>query len=104
MYRFEMDQSSLNVTRIRQLTHSATSQWEDTKVYASKHFPQAVEKGLLPNNGSFVGFNLKCDPSRVEKVMGFKLKSFEDMIVDLVGQYVQLLEKEGAGEKIEIVA
>lgn len=36
--------------------------------------------------------------------MGFKLKSFEDMIVDLVGQYVQLLEKEGAGEKIEIVA
>jgi hypothetical protein len=78
-------------------------QWEDTKVYAAKHFPRAVEKGLLPNNGSFAGFQLKSDPSRVEKVLGIKLKSFEEMIVDLVGQYVELSEKEGAGEEIEVV-
>jgi hypothetical protein len=84
----------------RSLTPTLLFQWEDTKVYASKHFPQAVEKGLLPNNGSFAGFQLKTDPSRVEKVLGIKPKSFEDIIVDLVGQYVELSEKEGAGEKI----
>ena len=33
-----------------------------------------------------------------------KLKSYEDMAVALVGQYVELLEKEGAAEKIEVVA
>jgi len=47
---------------------------------------------------------LKSDPSKIEKVMGIKLKSYEDMAVDLVGQYVGLLEKEGTGEKIEVVA
>jgi nucleoside-diphosphate-sugar epimerase len=85
-------------------TCSTTLQWEDIKVYTSKHFPQAVEKGLLPNSGSFAGFTLKSDPSRVEKVLGIKLKSFEEMSVDLVGQYVELLEKEGAGQKIGVVA
>jgi len=79
-------------------------EWEDIKVYASKNFPDAVKKGLLPNNGSFPGFTLKSDPSKIEKVMGIKLKSYEDMAVDLVGQYVGLLEKEGTGEKIEVVA
>lgn len=58
---------------------------------------------MLPNNGSFAGFQLKCDPSRVEKVLGIKLKSFENMVVDLVGQYVELLEKEGAGEEIKVI-
>lgn len=51
---------------------------------------------MLPNSGSFAGFTLKCDASKVEKVLGIKLKSFEAMIVDLVGQYIELLEKEGA--------
>lgn len=73
-------------------------QWEDIKVYTKKNFPQEVEKGLLPNSGFFSGFTLKCDSSKVEKVLGIKLKSFQDMIVDLVGQYVELLKNEGASE------
>jgi len=94
-----------HATKHRKLTQTLHSaQWEGTKVYAAKHFPQAVEKGQLPNNGSFPGFQLKSDPSRVEKVLGIKLKSFEEMVVDLVGQYVELLEKEGAGEGIEVVS
>jgi nucleoside-diphosphate-sugar epimerase len=80
-----------------------TFQWEDIKVYTSKHFPQAVESGLLPNSGSFAGFTLKTDPSKIEK-LGIKLKSFEDMTVDLIGQYVELLEKERASENIEVIA
>jgi hypothetical protein len=76
-------------------TRFVTFQWEDIKVYTSKHFPQAVESGLLPNSGSFAGFTLKTDPSKIEK-LGIKLKSFEDMTVDLIGQYVELLEKEKA--------
>jgi len=34
------------------------------------------------------------DPSKTEEQLGIKAKSFEDMIVDLVGQYVELAEKE----------
>jgi hypothetical protein len=96
--------TTLVTTRFGLLTHAfVTFQWEDIKVYTSKHFPQAVESGLLPNSGTFAGFTLKTDPSKIEN-LGIKLKSYEDMTVDLIGQYVELLEKEGASERIEVIA
>lgn len=60
----------------------------------AKHFPKQVENGLLPNNGSLNGVTLKCNPDKTEQQLGIKAKSFEDMMVDLVGQYVELSEKE----------
>lgn len=49
---------------------------------------------MLPNNGNMDGAVLKCDVSKTEQQLGIKAKSFEDMMVDLVGQYVELAEKE----------
>ena len=60
----------------------------------AKHFPKQVESGLLPNNGAFDGAVLKSDVSKTEAQLGIKAKSFEQMMVDLVGQYVELAEKE----------
>jgi len=37
---------------------------------------------------------LSTDPSKTEEQLGIKPKTFEDMIVDLVGQYIELAEKE----------
>jgi hypothetical protein len=49
---------------------------------------------LLPNNGVVPGAILKSDVSKTEEQLGIKAKSFEEMMVDLVGQYVELAEKE----------
>lgn len=66
-------------------------------MFAKKHFPEAVESGLLPNNASFPSITIKNDPSKTEKVLGIKARSFEDMMVDILGQYVELSEKEKQG-------
>lgn len=69
-------------------------QWDDPKSYTEKHFPQAVEKGLLPNNGHSASLTILGDVSKTEEQLGIKSKTFENMIVDLVGHYIELLEKE----------
>jgi hypothetical protein len=48
----------------------------------------------LPNNGVVPGAILKSDVSKTEEQLGIKAKSFEEMMVDLVGQYVELAERE----------
>jgi hypothetical protein len=50
----------------------------------------------LPNNGTFPTIPIKCDPSKTVAQLGIDPKSFEKMVVDLVGQYVELVEKENA--------
>lgn len=67
-----------------------------TKDYVQKHFPDAVKEGLIPNNGSTASALIKTDPSKTEQVLGIKPKSFEEMTMDLVGQYVELLTKQAA--------
>jgi len=59
-----------------------------------KHFPEAVREGLIPNDGTTVSASIKTDPSKTEKVLGIKPKMFEEMTVDLVGQYIEISKKE----------
>lgn len=53
-----------------------------------------MREGLVPNNGSIPDAQVKLDTSNTEKVLGIKQKLFEEMTVDLVGQYLDLLRKE----------
>jgi hypothetical protein len=69
-------------------------QWNGSKDYVKKHFPQAVESGLLPNNGEMPSSILKVDVSKTEEQLGIKAKSYEEMIIDLIGQYIELAKKE----------
>jgi len=73
-------------------------QWDDAKEYVKKHFPNAVDKGLLPNSGSQLTTSAKADNSKTQQILGIKLQSYESMVVSVVGHYLQVLEK----EKVEL--
>ncbi|KAK1060053.1 hypothetical protein LTR12_011986 [Friedmanniomyces endolithicus] len=67
--------------------------WNDAQAIAKKHFPDAVSSGLLPNDFAEQQFMvLHCDISKTEETFG-KIKSYEDTIKAVVGQYFELKEK-----------
>lgn len=66
--------------------------WDDAKDIVSRHFPDAVQQGLLPNNGSQPSGIAKLDIKKTEDAFG-KLKSFEAIIVSIVEHYLELKEK-----------
>ncbi|CAD6581198.1 MAG: hypothetical protein ASARMPREDX12_000389 [Alectoria sarmentosa] len=68
--------------------------WSDAIKIAERHFPEAVAKGILPLGGTTKTARGKADGSKAEKVFGMKMIGFEEQIVSLVGQYVELTEKE----------
>lgn len=68
--------------------------WADTITIATKHFPKAVAKGILPLGGNTQTARRRVDGSKAEKVFGLKMIGFEEQIVSLVGQYVELTEKQ----------
>lgn len=74
--------------------HGGEATWDDAKEIVAKHFPDAVQKGLLPNNGMQAGAYAYSDIRKTEEAFG-KLKSFEDIVVSVAGHYLELLEKEG---------
>jgi len=67
--------------------------WEDITKIAAEKFPKAFESGQLsgsPIKKSKPGLS---DFSKVEKVLGRKLKPLEAMVTDVTSQYLELLEK-----------
>ncbi|KAK5676551.1 hypothetical protein LTS10_010852 [Elasticomyces elasticus] len=67
--------------------------WNDAKAVVAKYYPNAVGK-QLPNDGNIEPhFFVNMDIEKTEKTFG-KLKSFEDTIGSLTGQYLDLLAKE----------
>jgi nucleoside-diphosphate-sugar epimerase len=72
------------------------TEWDDSKKYAEKHFPDAVSKGLLSNGGTIpTVVNGALDTSATESVLGIKLKGYERMTVRVVGHFLEVLGKEG---------
>lgn len=71
--------------------------WEDAFNIVKKHFPEAVEKGILPLGGSHVlQKKPKYDCHKTEEVMGFKFQSFEAQVVSLVSWYLEVVQKKQA--------
>ncbi|KAL8651535.1 MAG: hypothetical protein Q9226_004670 [Calogaya cf. arnoldii] len=68
-------------------------QWNDAKEIVRRGFHDAVEKGLLPCQGSTETRMIKVDGSKAEKVFGFKYKDLKEQIVSVVGQYLEAVEK-----------
>ncbi|KAK4951187.1 hypothetical protein LTR10_010159 [Elasticomyces elasticus] len=67
--------------------------WNDAKAVVAKYYPHAVGK-QLPNDGNIEPhFFVNMDIEKTEKTFG-RLKSFEDTIGSLTGQYLDLLAKE----------
>ncbi|KAJ3580215.1 hypothetical protein NPX13_g357 [Xylaria arbuscula] len=57
------------------------------------HFPKAVEDGIF-TEGSWSNYKIDWDSTQTETHFGFRFKSFEEMVVDVAGQYLELLAKE----------
>jgi nucleoside-diphosphate-sugar epimerase len=60
---------------------------------AKKHFPEAVEKGILPLGGTTPTSLLRLDVSPTEKVFG-PMKTYEDAVKSVVAHYIELVEGE----------
>ena len=71
------------------------SRWDDSIDIVKKHFSAEVASGLFPLGGSVKSIPMPFDTSRTEEFFGIKFKSFEEMVKDAVGQYVELA-KSGA--------
>lgn len=66
-------------------------EWDNAKDIVRKRFPAFVNTGVLPNNGSMPAVKTLLDVSKTEAVFGFKHIGFEDQVVEIVDQYLQLL-------------
>lgn len=67
--------------------------WTDVIAIAKEHFSKAVEEGILPLGGNTQTARRKVDGSKAEKVFGLKMIGFEEQVVSLFGQYVELSEE-----------
>ncbi|KAI0450513.1 putative cinnamoyl-CoA reductase [Xylaria acuta] len=61
----------------------------------AKHFPKAVEAGVF-TKGSRPTTPSNWDASQTERDLNLKFKTWEDMVVDAAGQYLELSGKEKA--------
>jgi nucleoside-diphosphate-sugar epimerase len=65
--------------------------WGESSEIVDRNFPEAVARGVLPNNGPAPTKRTKMDGSRTEKIFGFKFLSYEEQVKSVVGQYLSLL-------------
>ncbi|KAI0191909.1 putative cinnamoyl-CoA reductase [Astrocystis sublimbata] len=59
----------------------------------TKHFPKEVESGAL-TKGSQPTVPILWDPSKTESHFNFTFRSWEDIVLSAVGQYIELLGNE----------
>jgi len=67
------------------------TRWEEAIEIVNRNFPEAVKKGILPNNGTAATKRTKVDASRTEKVFGFKFQSYEEQVKSVTKQYLSLV-------------
>jgi len=65
--------------------------WEDAIDIVASNFPEAVKKGVLPNNGKAPTKSTKIDARRTEEVFGFKFKSYEEQVLSVTRHYLELI-------------
>jgi nucleoside-diphosphate-sugar epimerase len=68
--------------------------WLEVEKVAKKLFPKEVENGTLPLGGEQPDWDAGFDSSKTTEKLGVQFHGIEDMVKSLVGQYVELLEKE----------
>jgi len=65
--------------------------WKDTTEIVARLFPEAVKKGIIPNDGTGQSLPYRMDASKTEKTFGFTHLSFEEQVKSVVGHYLELL-------------
>lgn len=68
--------------------------WAEVEKVARKLFPKEVESGILPLGGECPDRSLDFDSSKTTEKFGVQFHGIEDMVRSLVGQYVEMVERE----------
>ncbi|KAJ9611527.1 hypothetical protein H2200_004711 [Cladophialophora chaetospira] len=68
--------------------------WVEVEKAVKKLFPKEVENGILPLGGECPDRIMHLDSSKTTERLGVQFHGIEDMVKSLVGQYVELVEKE----------
>ncbi|KAH8685688.1 hypothetical protein BGZ60DRAFT_522972 [Tricladium varicosporioides] len=71
-------------------------QWDDARSIIKKHFAKALENDTLKEGGSQPTTEQRVDIGKSAEVLGRPLKGYEEMVKDIVEQYLQLVESEGS--------
>lgn len=69
--------------------------YDDAFEIVKKHFPKAVEDGVF-TQGHQPSQVINWNAAKTEDVFQFKFKTYEDMVVDVAGQYLEFSGKEKA--------
>lgn len=69
--------------------------WNDVPPLAAELFPDAVRMGILNPNGSWESVERNYDSSLTTTRFGIEFAGLREMVKSVVGQYVELAEKEG---------
>lgn len=70
---------------------SINMQYNDAISIAKKHFPDAFEKGVFTDKGDQPSETVQWDASETEEALSVRFKGYEQMVVDVVSQYLELL-------------
>lgn len=68
--------------------------WQDATDIVVREFPEAVAKGLLPNNGKIQSIPLRYDVRKTEETFGFKHQTYAEQVKSVVRHYLELLAQE----------
>ncbi|KAI9640751.1 hypothetical protein NHQ30_011060 [Ciborinia camelliae] len=66
--------------------------YDDAFEIVKKHFPREVEEGLF-KKGSQPSLRIDWNAKKTEDVLGFRFKTYEDMVVDVARQYLEFSGK-----------
>jgi nucleoside-diphosphate-sugar epimerase len=59
----------------------------------ARHFPEAVEEGVLKNNGSLPSINFKVDARESARLLGMEFMLYEQQVKDTVAYYLTCLTR-----------
>ncbi|KAJ5647836.1 putative oxidoreductase [Penicillium lividum] len=66
--------------------------WQDATAIVAQAFPEAVAKGILPNDGLQPTKKFRIDAQETEKVMGMKFLDYTYQVKSIVNHFLELKE------------
>ncbi|RMZ87997.1 hypothetical protein DV736_g4787, partial [Chaetothyriales sp. CBS 134916] len=74
---------------------SVDAKWEDTVPTLKRRFPHAFSSGLFREDGWQPAVALQWDTSKTREILDMELAPYENMLEEVVGQYLELAKREG---------
>lgn len=65
--------------------------WEECLDVVAKNFQDAVQSGVLSNDGKIATLPVKIDASNTEKTLGIRFRPFDEQVKSVVGHYLELV-------------